>query len=158
MKIRRKRQRGIDMMVYSRTKGLEEDQRMSSKIEIGWTQIAERPVQYAESGRPGTDGRREKGWREVEKKEDKTKNIIRSRTGRRSCRLRDRTQNDAGVPPGSGTTHRKPNRCTYERVRMVVMVLVARETGGTRMMMRNQMNESSTASSFLMMFGKLKPM
>ena len=88
--------------------------------------------------------------------EEKTYAIIRSRTEQRSCTLRDRTQNGAGVPPGPGTTHRRQSKCTYERVRMVAMALVAEGRVGTKMTSR-KMNRFWTVSTFLKKLGKLKP-
>ena len=100
-----------------------------------------------------------KKWRQkgkVEKREEKLGDIIRSRTERRSCRLRDRTQNGAGAPPGPGTTHRKQSKYACEHVRVVVVAFVAAVRVKTTRRMR-MMSQSSTVSSFLMTFEKLRP-
>ena len=94
--------------------------------------------------------------KKAEKKEDKSTGVIQSRIGQRSCRLRDRTQNDAGAPPRSGMRHRRQSRCTCERVRMVAVAFVVGARAKTTMTMR-KMNVSSTVSTFLMTFGRLRP-
>lgn len=96
-------------------------------------------------------------WRTWRKRDQSQKNITQSRIGQRSCRLRDRTQNDVGVPPGPGTTHRRRNKCTHERVRMVAVALVEGETAETTMMRRKTLNESSIVSTFSTKFEKLRP-
>lgn len=145
--------RGIDVMVYYRTKRLEEDrwERDGDRIDAA----CRTPAQDAEGRRRGElDGGNK--LKKAEKREDKSKDITQSRTGRRSCRLRDRTQNDVGAPPGSGTTHRRQSKCTCERVRTVVVEPVAGVRAKTTMM-RRRTNESSTVSILSMTFGRLKP-
>jgi len=108
---------GIDMVVYSRVKGLERARACMK-----------------------------------EKKEERSKGIIRSRTGRRSCKLRDRTQNDVGVLQGLGTTRRRLDKCTCGRARTAAVALVAGEKAGTTMM-RRKLNEFSPVLN-PMMFAK----
>jgi len=146
--------RGIDVMVYYRTKGLEEDQweRDGDRIDAA----CRTPAQDAEGRRRGGELDGGNKLKKAEKKEDKSKGITQSRIGRRSCKLRDRTQNDVGAPPGSGTTHRRQSKCTCEHVRTVVVELAAGVRAKTTMMMR-RMNESSTVSILSMTFGRLKP-
>jgi len=108
---------------------------------------------------PGVGSGEKKGGdrlKKAEKREDTSTGIIQSRIGRRSCRLRDRTQNDVGAPPGPGTTHRRQNKCTCGRAQMVVVAVVAGVRAETTRMMRKT-NESSTASTLSMTFGRWEP-
>lgn len=111
------------------------------------------------SGERELDGGEKKGGdrlKKAEKREDTSTGIIQNRIGRRSCRLRDRTQNDVEAPPGPGTTHRRQNKCTCGRVRMVVVAVAAGVRAETTRMMRKT-NESSTVSTLSMTFGRWEP-
>lgn len=133
---------------------------MSSKTENRIDANCRAPGKRCRERKAGMGGRWESevtGWRKWRKRKRTQKSIIQSRIGQRSCRLRDRTQNDVGVPPGPGTTHRRQNKCTHERVRTVVVALVVGETAETTTMMRKILNESSIVSTFSKTFGKLRP-
>ena len=79
-----------------------------------------------------------------EKKKRSQKDIIRSRIGRRSCTLRDRTQNDVGVPPGTEMTHHRQSKCAYGCAQTAAVVMVIEGKAET-MMKRRKMNEFSIA-------------
>lgn len=121
------------MMVYSRAKkGTGGEREHVSRRKIGRTHML--PVErWAPCG--GCRGQKQvDGEGYVEKKEKKQKDIIRSHIGRRSCTLRDRTGNDAGVPQLPGTTRRRQDKCACKRARMAVVALVAEEREETTMM------------------------
>ena len=103
----------------------------------------------------GKGGDRSKKGVEEKKKKRSQKDIIRSRIGRRSCRLRDRIQNDVGVPPGIGTRHRKQSKYAYGCVRTVAMVLVAKVKVETTMK-RSRLSEFSIVSNSRMLRSVVK--
>ena len=93
----------------------------------------ERPKEEAEGRNSGAGEGEEKGGDRPKKgkKKRSQKDIIRSRIGRRSCTLRDRTQNDVAVPPWTGTMHHRQSRCAYGRARMGAVELVVTERAET---------------------------
>jgi hypothetical protein len=135
---------GIDMMVYSK---IFQDQGAGEELEHMLGQggksdgcrlsDGKRPAEDAEGGKPGAGER----VREEAAGRGEREDIIRSRIGRRSYTLRDRTQNDVGVLSETGTRHRRQSRCAYGRARTAAVALVVEERAATTMRRRRKMNE-----------------
>jgi hypothetical protein len=105
--------------------------------------------------RERVNGERNGGDRPRKVEKTSQKDIIRSHIGRRSYTLRDRTQNDVGVPPGTGTKHRRRSKCAYGRAQTAVVVLGAGAKAKTTTMTR-RLNELSIVLSE-MKPAKLRP-